>query len=76
MKKLQYNSPVILTFFFLSLAALVLDYLTGGITTAALFSVYRAPLTSPLTYGPCAGPRGMGALSRQHGAFAGGGPAH
>jgi len=50
MKKLQYNSPVILTFFFLSLAALVLDYLTGGITTAALFSVYRAPLTSPLTY--------------------------
>lgn len=45
MKKLQYNSPVILTFFFLSLAALVLDYLTGGITTAALFSVYRAPLT-------------------------------
>lgn len=80
MKKLQYNSPVILTFFFLSLAALVLDYLTGGITTAALFSVYRAPLTSPLTYvragWPCAGPRGMGALSRQHGAFAGGGPAH
>ena len=50
MKKLQYNSPVILSFFFLSLAALVLDYLTGGVTTAALFSVYRAPLTSPLTY--------------------------
>ena len=50
MKKLQYNSPVILSFFFLSLAALVLDCLTGGVTTAALFSVYRAPLTSPLTY--------------------------
>ena len=50
MKKLQYNSPVILSFFFLSLAALVLGYLTGGATTAALFSVYRAPLTSPLTY--------------------------
>lgn len=50
MKKLQYNSPVILSFFFLSLASLALGYMTGGVTTAALFSVYRSPLTSPLTY--------------------------
>lgn len=47
MKKLQYNSPVILTFFFLSLAVLALDQLTGGLTTAAAFCVYRSSF-SPL----------------------------
>lgn len=50
MKKLQYNSPVILSFFFLSLLSLLLGYVTGGWTTNALFSVYRASLVSPLTY--------------------------
>ena len=50
MKKLQYNAPVILSFFFLSLLALLLGYLTKGWTTTALFSVYRASLASPLTY--------------------------
>ena len=39
--KLHYNSPVILTFFFLSLGALALDALTGGWSNRALFSVYR-----------------------------------
>lgn len=50
MKRLQYNSPVILSFFFLSLLALVLGYLTAGWTTAALFSVYRSSPADPLTY--------------------------
>lgn len=52
MKKLriQYNSPVVLSFALLSLLALLLGRLTGGWTTRALFSVYRAPLTDPLTY--------------------------
>lgn len=50
MKKLQYNSPVILSFFFLSLVSLILGYLTGGWSTSALFSVYRSSLASPLTY--------------------------
>lgn len=49
MKRIQYNSPVILTFFFLSLAALVLDRLTGGWTNFYLFSVYRSPI-SPLFF--------------------------
>ena len=40
-KKLQYNSPVILSFFLLSLAALLLGYITGGRSTALVFSVYR-----------------------------------
>lgn len=50
MKKLQYNSPVILSFFLLSLLALALGYLTKNWTTWHLFSVYRSPLSEPLTY--------------------------
>lgn len=50
MKKLQYNSPVILSFFLVSLLALGLGQLANGWTTVHLFSVYRAPLTDPLTY--------------------------
>ena len=50
MKKLQYNSPVILTFFFLSLASLVLGRLTGSWTTFHLFSVYRSSPADPLFY--------------------------
>lgn len=52
MKKLriQYNSPVVLSFALLSLLALLLGQLTGGWTTRALFCVYRTPLTDPLTY--------------------------
>lgn len=37
--QLQYNAPVTLSLFFLSLAALVLDPLTGGWTTTHLFCV-------------------------------------
>ena len=43
--KIQYNSPVVLSFAFLSLAALVLGKLTGGWTTVKLFSVYRSSPT-------------------------------
>lgn len=50
MKKLQYNSPVILSFFLISLLALALGHLTKGWVTGAFFSVYRAPLTDPFTY--------------------------
>ena len=50
MKKLQYNSPVILTFFFLSLASLVLGRLTGSWTTFHLFSVYRSSFVDPRIY--------------------------
>lgn len=50
MKKLQYNSPVILGFFLISLLSLVLGYLTQGWVTLHFFSVYRAPLTDPFTY--------------------------
>ena len=47
---LQYNAPVTLTFFFLSLASLALGHLTNGWTTYHLFSVYRSPLADPLFF--------------------------
>lgn len=49
-KKISFNSPVILTFSLICLVALILGIVTNGATTTSLFSVYRAPLTSPLTY--------------------------
>lgn len=48
--RIQYNSPVVLTFALISLGALGLDVLTNGWTTMHLFCVYRAPLSDPLTY--------------------------
>ncbi len=50
MKKLQYNSPVILSFFLISLAALLLGFATGGRSTRLVFSVYRSPMADPLFY--------------------------
>ncbi len=50
LKKIQYNSPVILTFALISLVALGLNYLTGGATNKLLFSVYRSSPLNPLTY--------------------------
>lgn len=49
-KKIQFNSPVILSFAGISLIALVLGYVTGGASNRLLFSVYRSSLTNPLTY--------------------------
>ena len=48
--KIKYNSPVVLTFAALSLAALIIGNITGGSVTQALFCVYRAPLSDLLTY--------------------------
>lgn len=50
MSKLQFNAPVILGVFFISLVSLALGVFTGGASTSALFSVYRSSLASPLTY--------------------------
>ena len=47
---LQYNSILILTFFFLSFAALILKYITLGSSNKLLFSSYRSSLLNPLTY--------------------------
>ena len=50
MKKLQFNAPVILSFFFISLLSLILGFLTSKASTTMAFSVYRASLLDPLTY--------------------------
>jgi membrane associated rhomboid family serine protease len=50
LKKVQYNSPVVLTFALISLAALLLNELTKGVSNRLLFSVYRSSLADPLTY--------------------------
>jgi len=48
--RLQYNSPVVLSFALLSLAALILGKLTNGATTLKYFSVYRSSLADFFTY--------------------------
>lgn len=48
--KLEYNSPVTLTFAGVSLLVLALGYLSKGAISTRLFCVYRAPWTDPLTY--------------------------
>lgn len=47
---LQYNSVLILTFFFLSFGTLILKYVTFGKSNKLLFSTYRSSLLNPLTY--------------------------
>ena len=47
---ITFNSPVILTFVMLSLAAMILNIFTSGTSNQLLFMTYRSPLTSPLTY--------------------------
>ncbi len=49
-RRISYNSPVVLTFALLSLAALLLGYVTGGRSTSAVFCVYRSSLADPMTY--------------------------
>lgn len=50
LRKLQYNSPVILTFVLLSAVALLFATLTGGLTNRLFFSVYRSSIFDPLSY--------------------------
>ncbi len=50
MKKISFNSPVILSFTIISGIVLLLNYLTGGITNSLLFSVYKSNMLNPLFY--------------------------
>ena len=49
-KKITFNSPVILTFVFISFAVMVANYLTAGVSNQLLFMTYHSSLTSPMTY--------------------------
>ena len=46
----QYNSILILTYFFVSVAVLILKYITAGKSNDILFSSYRSSPFNPLTY--------------------------
>lgn len=46
----QYNSLVVLTFFFISLFALILNQITKGKSNKQIFSCYRSSILNPLTY--------------------------
>ena len=48
--RLAFNSPAVLGFAGICLAAMVLNGITGGESNRLLFSVYRAPLSNPLTW--------------------------
>ena len=50
LENFQYNSTLILSFFFISLAALILKWIPGGFTNDLLFSTYRSSPLNPLTY--------------------------
>ncbi|MBQ9412556.1 MAG: rhomboid family intramembrane serine protease [Oscillospiraceae bacterium] len=47
---IQYNAPVTLTFALLSFGVLVLHWVTNGVSTSRVFSVYRSSLGDILTY--------------------------
>lgn len=48
--KVSFNSPVVLTFSIICLAALLLNFLTKGWANRTLFSVYRSSFLNLLTY--------------------------
>lgn len=50
LKKVQYNSPVILTFTFLAFVAYLLDKATAGISTRYLFTNFKTSITDPLQF--------------------------
>ncbi len=50
LKNIQYNSVLILSYFFISLVALIINKITSGASNKLLFSSYRSSLFNPLTY--------------------------
>lgn len=48
--RLSFNAPAVLGFAGACLVAMALNLLTGGSANRLLFSVYRAPLSNPLTW--------------------------
>ena len=50
LNNLQYNSVVILTYFFVSFFVLIINCITKGKSNDLLFSSYRSSLLNPLTY--------------------------
>ncbi|MBR2539835.1 MAG: rhomboid family intramembrane serine protease [Mogibacterium sp.] len=49
-KRITFNSPVVLSFVFISFGVMVANYLTAGMSNQLLFMTYHSSLASPLTY--------------------------
>jgi len=49
-KKIQYNSPVILTYALVCLLILCINIITNGNTNRLIFSVYRSSWSDPMAY--------------------------
>ena len=49
-KRIQYNSPLILSYALVSLLVLGLNNLTAGLSNTLVFSVHRSALSDPLLY--------------------------
>lgn len=49
-KKIQYNSPVILSFTIISLIVFIVSYFTNGLSNTLLFSIYRSTPDDILFY--------------------------
>ena len=48
--KIKFNSPLVLGFVFLSLAAMILNIVTAGASNHLVFMTYRSSFGDPLTY--------------------------
>ncbi|MCQ2550520.1 MAG: rhomboid family intramembrane serine protease [Lachnospiraceae bacterium] len=48
--KISFNAPVVLTFGCISLVALVLNFITVGVSNQLLFMTYHSSMMSPFTY--------------------------
>lgn len=48
--KITYNSPTVLSFVAICLVAMVLNYLTNGVSNHAVFMTYHSALSAPMTY--------------------------
>lgn len=48
--KISFNSPVVLGFAGICVIAMILDYISNGLTNHLFFSVYRSSFSNPCTY--------------------------
>ena len=53
--RISFNAPATLVFVALCVVVRLIDWLTGGAANRAVFSVYSAPLSDPLTWVRCVG---------------------
>lgn len=48
--KITFNSPVVLSFVIICFGAMLMNYITGGVSNRAVFMTYHSSLTSLMTY--------------------------